>query len=188
MSDCKASQEEYRLTLHGPEQFFWQGSEAGLLKIYHFPGIQAGDGSEEGARLRMGAGVWCWHKQVQQWGLRVGRERECSNFKRPEFSELAAIASFLRSIDRTCPCVYLCDNAAVLKEIQGWVGERGRTSLAKCTDADILEEILQILHQRVQAEAATILTKVKSHRSEPMNEYADAAGSEGRQAPDDSVL
>ena len=26
--DCKASQEEYRLTLHGPEQFFWQGSEA----------------------------------------------------------------------------------------------------------------------------------------------------------------
>ena len=49
------------------------------------------------------------------------------------------------------------------------------------------EEILQLLHRRVQAGAAIILIKIKSHRGEPMNEYADEAATEGRQAHDDRV-
>ena len=50
-----------------------------------------------------------------------------------------------------------------------------------------MREILQILHKRIQVNAATILVKVKSHRGEPMNEYADTAANEGRQASDDSA-
>ena len=92
---------------------------------------------------------------------------------------MAALASFLRSIDRTCPCVYLCDNAAVLSDVKGWIGEGSKASLAKNMDEDIMREILQLLHQRSQANAATILVKVKSHRGEPVNEYADVAANKG---------
>jgi len=100
---------------------------------------------------------------------------------------MAALASFLRSIDRTCPCVYLCDNAAVLSDVKGWIGEGSKASLAKNMDEDIMREILQLLHQRSQANAATILAKVKSHRGEPVNQYADVAANKGRQEPDDSA-
>ena len=116
---CDNRSDEYKLTLQGPERFFWLGSEAGLLGVFDFPGILAGgDGSEDAGK--MGAGVWCWHERAQHWGIRVGREDEGSNSKRPE---MAALASFLRSIDRRCPCVYLCDNAAVLDNINKWIGE-----------------------------------------------------------------
>jgi hypothetical protein len=73
---------------------------------------------------------------------------------------MAALASILRSIDRTYPCVYLCDNAAVLSDVQGWIREGSKASLAKSTDADIMREILQLLHQRIQANAAMILAKI----------------------------
>ena len=79
----------------------------------------------------MGAGVWCWHDRAQHWGIRVGREDEGSNSKRPE---MAALASLLRSIDRTCPCVHLCDNAAVLDSVDKWIGEGSKASLAKDMD------------------------------------------------------
>ena len=50
--NCKSGQDEYNLTLQGPEPFFWRGSEAGLLRIFDFPGIQAGgDGSEEPGKM-----------------------------------------------------------------------------------------------------------------------------------------
>jgi hypothetical protein len=47
-------------------------------------------------------------------------------------------------------------------------------------DADITYEIIQRLHARVQAGAATFLLKVKSHRGEALNEMADAAAEHGR--------
>ena len=50
-----------------------------------------------------------------------------------------------------------------------------------------MREISQLLHQRSQTNAATILVKVKSHRGEPVNEYADVAANKGRQEPDDSA-
>jgi hypothetical protein len=39
---CEQGSDEYKLTLQGPEHFFWRGSEAGLLRIFDFPGILAG--------------------------------------------------------------------------------------------------------------------------------------------------
>ena len=100
---------------------------------------------------------------------------------------MAALASLLKSIDRTCPCVHLCDNAAVLDTVNRWIGEGSEASLAKNMDEDIMREISQLLHQRSQTNAATILVKVKSHRGEPVNEYADVAANKGRQEPDDSA-
>ena len=100
---------------------------------------------------------------------------------------MEALASFLRSIDRTCPCVNLCDNAAVLSGVKGWIGEGSKASLAKNMDDDIMREILQVLRQRSQTNAATILVKVKSHRGEPVNENADVTANKGRQASDDSA-
>jgi hypothetical protein len=65
---------------------------------------------------------------------------------------MAALASFLRSIDRTCPGVYLCDNAAVLSDVQGWIGEGSKASLAKNMDEDIMREILQLLQSEDSAQ------------------------------------
>ena len=71
---CEHRSDEYKLTLQGPERFFWLGSEAGLLGIFDFPGIIAGgDGSEDAGK--MGAGVWSWHAKAQHWGIHTSRER-----------------------------------------------------------------------------------------------------------------
>jgi hypothetical protein len=89
--EVRVRSDEYKLNLQGQDRFFWLGSEAGLSGIFDFPGILAGgDGSEDAGK--MGAGVWCWHAKAQHWGIRVGREDEGSNSKRPE---MEALASFL---------------------------------------------------------------------------------------------
>jgi hypothetical protein len=107
------------LDLHGPGRHFWAGTEAGLLGAYNFQGIQAGgDGSAH--QQRMGAGVWCRHVHDQEWSIRVGRESEGTNSKRPE---LAALASALRAVHVQSPLLYLCDNEAVLLDIAKWIGE-----------------------------------------------------------------
>ena len=164
------------LDLQGPGRHFWAGTEAGLLGAYNFQGIQAGgDGSAH--QQRMGAGVWCRHAHDQEWSVRVGRETEGTNSKRPE---LAALASTLRAVHTKSPLLYLCDNEAVLQDITKWIGEGHKTSMALNKDADIMHEIIQRLHARVQAGAATFLLKVKSHRGEALNEMADAAAEHGR--------
>jgi hypothetical protein len=54
--------------------------------------------------------------------------------------------------------------------------DRSRTkSVHVNKDADILTDIIQRLHLRVAAGAATFLLKVKSHRGEVMNEMTDIA-------------
>ena len=101
------------LDLQGPGRHFWAGTEAGLLGVYSFQGIQAGgDGSAH--QQRMGAGVWCRHAHDQEWSLRVGRESEGTNSKRPE---LAALVSALRAVHVKSPLLYLCENEAVLQDI-----------------------------------------------------------------------
>jgi hypothetical protein len=45
----------------------------------------------------------------------------------------------------------LCDNEAVLCVIKKWVGQGGKTTLATAPDADILQEIILLLTQRVRA-------------------------------------
>ena len=82
----------------------------------------------------------------------------------------------------------LCDNAAVLCAIKKWVGQGGKATLATAPDADILQEIVCLLTQRVRAGRATFLIKVKSHRGEPINERADTLAEEGREIFDDNKM
>jgi ribonuclease HI len=79
----------------------------------------------------------------------------------------------------------LCDNEAVFCVIKKWVGQGGKATLATTPDADILQEIVCLLTQRVRAGRATFLIKVKSHRGEPINERADTLAEKGREISDD---
>ena len=47
-------------------------------------------------------------------------------------------------------------------------------------DADILKVIILKLQKRVEAEAATLLIKVKAHRGDPLHEEADIRTELGR--------
>jgi Cft2 family RNA processing exonuclease len=80
----------------------------------------------------------------------------------------------------------LCDNEAVLCVIKKWVGQGGKATLATAPDADILQEIVCLLTQRMRAGRATFLIKVKSHRGEPINERADTLAEKGREISDDN--
>jgi len=70
------------------------------------------------------------------------------------------------------------------------LAQGGKATLAKylatAPDADILQEIVCLLTQRVRAGRATFLIKVKSYRGEPINERADTLAEEGRQISDDN--
>ena len=74
----------------------------------------------------------------------------------------------------------MCDNKAVLCVIKKWVGQGGKATLATSTDADILQEIVCLLTQRVRAGRATFLIKVKSHCGEP------TLAEKGREISDDN--
>ena len=76
--------------------------------------------------------------------------------------------------------VYLCDNQSVWTELNGWLGEGGRTTLAKEPNADIMREVLCTLRTRIDADGSTFLVKVKSHRGEPINEQTDDLATEVR--------
>jgi ribonuclease HI len=80
----------------------------------------------------------------------------------------------------------LCDNTAVLRAIKKWKGQGGKATLATAPDADILQEIVCLLTQRVRAGRATFLIKVKSHRGETINERAETLAEEGREVSDDN--
>ena len=76
---------------------------------------------------------------------------------------------------------------AVLQDVAKWIGEGQKTSLEKNRDADIVTYIIQRLHLRIAAGAATFLIKVKSHRGEFMNEMADIAAERGRHMDDTEI-
>ena len=59
--------------------------------------------------------------------------------------------------------------------------------MATNKDADILTDIIQRLHLRVAAGAATVLLKVKSHRGGVLNEVADVAAENGRGIDDNGA-
>jgi ribonuclease HI len=79
----------------------------------------------------------------------------------------------------------MTDNETVLRVIKKWVGQGGKATLATAPDADILQEIILLLTQRVRAGRTTFLVKVKSHRGEPINERADTLAEEGREMSND---
>ena len=173
--------DECRVALKGLEHDFWMGTEAGMLGVYNFQGVVlGGDGSNDAGR--MGAGFCCLQRGEIAGCIRVGREQEGTSSNRPE---LAALEAALRQVDETEDILYLCDNESVLTEVNGWIGERGKATLATAPNADIMREVLCSLRMRIAAGSATFLVKVKSHRGEPINEQADDMADEGRQEEDD---
>jgi hypothetical protein len=71
--------------------------------------------------------------------------------------------------------------ARVGREEEGMSSNRpelGGVMLA-APDADILQEVVYLLTQRVRAGRATFLVKVKLHRGERINERADTLAEEG---------
>ena len=98
--------------------------------------------------------------------------------------ELAALEAALRQVDEAENILYLCDNESVLTEVNGWIGEGGKATLATAPNADIMREVLCSLRMRITVGSATFLIKVKSHRGQPMN-VQDMAD-EGRQEEDDA--
>jgi len=130
-------------------------------------------------------GSWCCKFQGKETDkcARVGREEEGTSSNRPE---LGGIVLALQSAALSEDVLLLCYNAAVLCAIKKGVGQGGKATLATAPDADILQEIVCLLTQRVRAGRATFLIKVKSHRGEPINERADTLAEEGREISDDN--
>ena len=69
-----------------------------------------------------------------------------------------------------------------------WVGEGARTFLALSVNPDILWMVIGRLCMRIEQGTATILCKIKSHRSEPLNETVDVLADLGRTIDQESRL
>ena len=100
----------------------------------------------------------------------VGREKEGSSSNWPE---LAAFLLALRDTLIEEPLLYVCDNQALLKAINRWIGEGGKETLMGAPDADILAAAIEILIKRIAAGTATFLVKVKAHWGAPANDGAN---------------
>jgi ribonuclease HI len=163
------------------ERDYRMGTEVGQLGVYGFQGAIFGvDGSCKDGK--MGSGCCKFQGEEADKCARVGREEEGTSLNRPE---LGGVVLALQSAALSEDVLPLCDNAAVLCAIKKWVGQGRKATLATAPDADILEEIVCLLTQRVRAGRATFLIKVKSHRGEPINERADTLTEEGREISDD---
>ena len=68
---------------------------------------------------------------------------------------------------------------SILREINRWVGEGGRTFLALSANPDILRMVIGRLRMRITQGTTTFLCKVKSHRGEPLNEAVDDLADHG---------
>jgi hypothetical protein len=68
--------------------------------------------------------------------------------------------------------VVMVDNQSILREIIRWVDE-GNTFLVLLANPDILWMVIGRPSMRIEQGTATILCKIKNHRSESLNETAD---------------
>jgi ribonuclease HI len=121
------------------------------------------------------------HEQRSKQSHKVGREEEGMSSNRPE---LVALRECLEAHPDNENLLYLTDSETTLQDINKWIGGGAKLSLAKTADADVLKAIIVKLQQRVEAKAATLLIKVKSHRGCPLNEEADIRTEIGRMKPD----
>ncbi len=177
--DHEHSKDEMNIDLQGLERHYWNGTEAGLLGCYDFPGESwAGDGSVH--KGVMGAGIVCLQRPTCIIVVRVGREEEGVSSLR---AELAAIARALQAAPAEKDVLYLCDSEAALNKISRWIGSGPRTTLAGDANADIMISIVERIRERVQKGARTFMVKVKAHRGEPLNEKADTQAENARQLP-----
>jgi len=90
----------------------------------------------------------------------VGREEEGSS------SNLIELAAFLLALCDTLikePLLYLCDNQSLLKAVNWWIGEGGKTTLVGAPDTDILAAAFEILREKIAAGTETLLVKVNAH-------------------------
>ena len=148
LSDAK--KDECQVALSGEERDFWMGTEAGMLGAYNFQGmVLGGDGSDEAGR--MGAGFCGLHRSDIKGCMRVGREREGTRCNWPE---LAALEAALRQAGETDDILHLCDNQSVLTDVNAWIGEGGKATLATSPNADIMREVLCTLRIRITAGSA----------------------------------
>jgi ribonuclease HI len=174
---------EYSVRMDDLEWDYSMGTEVGQLGGYGFQGEIFGvDGSCKYGT--MGSGCCKFQGEEAEKCARVGGEEEGTSSNWPE---LGGIVLAIQSAALNDDVLLLCDNAAVLCAIKKWVGQGGKATLAAAPDADILQEILCLLTQRVRAGRAAFLIKVKSHRGEPINERADTLAEEGRQISDDDT-
>jgi len=174
--ECEDSKDECVAQLEGNEEFFWSGSEVGMLGGYGFHGVTfGGDGANE--KGSMGAGCCCLQDPSVERRAKVGRAEEGCSSSRPEGGALLLALRATRAED---DLLYLGDNESVLTDINKWVGEGSKATLANAPNADILSEIIEKLRERIERGSATFLVKVKSHRGDPLNERADTLADEGR--------
>jgi len=161
--------EECQARLKGRELDYWMGTEIGMLGGYGLQGqVTAGDGSDK--KGKMGAGYNNLRRKKEKQQCKMGREDESSSSNRPE---LVVFLLVLRETLIEEPLLYLCDNQSLLKAVNRWIGDGGKTTLVGAPDADILAAAIEILRKRIAAGTATFLVKVKAHRGESANEGAD---------------
>ena len=114
--------------------------------------------------------------RVRGWA-RVGREEEGTSSYR---AELAALLMLLRKVQIESDVAVLLDCKSEITEIGKWLGEGSRATMAGVANEDLLRPIIEMLRQRVETGAVTVLLKVKAHRGEPLNEEADDCADLGR--------
>jgi len=147
--------DECQVRLKGRERDYCMGTEIGMLGGYGFQGhVTAGDGSDK--QGKMGAGYNNLRGKKKQQ-CKVGREEEGSS---SIWLDLAAFLLALRDTLIEEPLLYLCDNQSLLKAVNGWIGEGGKTILVGAPDAAAIE----ILRKQIAVGTATFLVKVKAHR------------------------
>ena len=97
------------------------------------------------AAFAKGSKVKCCIRVGLQW---VGGRRAISN--RPELSRSLIGRSVGSSLTtggekEDLLYLYICDNQAALTEVNGWIGEGGRATLAITPNVDIMREVCKVL-------------------------------------------
>ena len=133
------------------------------------------NGSEKGS---MGAGCIGQDDNALRHHVQIGRAEEGEGSNRPG---MGALAQSLRIATRDRPLLLFSDSEHTIDTKLKWVGEGARVVLHHCADADILRDVLKMLHERYANEDSTFLVKVKAHRGEPLNEGADTEAEHGRE-------
>jgi len=128
-----------------------------MLRGYEFQGqVTAGDSPDK--KSKMGAGYINLKIKNKKQQCKVGREEGGSSSNQPE---LVMFLLALRDTPTEEPLLYSCDNQSLLKAVNRWIGEGGKTTLVGAPDADILASAIEILQKRIAAGTATFLVKDK---------------------------
>ena len=64
--------------------------------------------------------------------------------------------------------LYLSDNKPVLTDVNKWVGEGSKATLANAPNADILTEIIELVRERIETRSATFQAKVTARRGDSL--------------------